>query len=53
MSKEKKLPLNKKFHPTDIKNWQDCADLKYRGNLTRWMEEVLNKAAERELKRIK
>jgi len=40
---QNKVPLAKKFHPTDIENWQSIADKKYRGNLTRWMEEVLNK----------
>lgn len=50
MSKQKKESLNKKFHPDDVKGWQECADKKFRGNLTRWMEDVLNRAAGKELK---
>lgn len=37
--------LNKRFHPDEITNWQKCADKKTKGNLTRWMEDVLNKEA--------
>lgn len=54
-----KTTLNKKFEEEHISMWQKCADKKDRaippskGNLTRWMMEVLNKQAEKELKDIK
>ena len=45
-----KTQINKKFHPEHVKNWQKAAKKQTSGNLTKWMEQELNKAAEKELK---
>lgn len=42
--KKKDTPLNKRFNSEDVKNWQLKANEKTGGNLTLWMELVLNKA---------
>lgn len=42
----KKL-LPKRFEPEDIKRWQKCADKQTRGNLSLWMDIVLNLAADK------
>lgn len=43
MTKKKKdKPLNKRFNSDDVKQWQQCANKLYKGNLTFWMEETLN-----------
>lgn len=49
MTRTVKKKENFRFHPDDKTLWQKCADIKHKGNLTRWMEEVLNKAAKKEL----
>lgn len=45
-------PLPKRFHTDNISDWQKCANKTHRGNLTRWMEEHLNRCAKKELKVI-
>ena len=43
MTKKKKdKPLNKRFNSDDVKQWQQCANKLYKGNLTFWIEETLN-----------
>jgi hypothetical protein len=39
-----KKQIGKRFNPEDIKKWQREADLTTKGNLTLWMETVLNNA---------
>lgn len=42
--KKNKEIFARRFHPDDILDWKKCADKKTRGNLTRWIEDTLNKA---------
>ena len=44
-----KILLPKRFEKTDIKRWQQIADKETRGNLSLWMDIVLNKAADKVL----
>lgn len=36
-----------KFDTIDKKRWQECADKRTKGNLTRWIEMVMNKSSDR------
>ena len=44
-----KKQLPKGFDEEDIKRWQKVADKETRGNLSLWMDIVLNKAADKVL----
>ena len=44
-----KKQLPKGFDEEDIKRWQQVADKETRGNLSLWMDIVLNKAADKVL----
>jgi hypothetical protein len=44
-----KKQLPKRFDEEDIKRWQQVADKETRGNLSLWMDIVLNKAADKVL----
>ena len=37
-----RIMLPKRFKIEDVKKWQEQANLHTKGNLTRWMENVLN-----------
>jgi hypothetical protein len=44
-----KVLLPKRFAAEDIERWQKVADKETRGNLSLWMDIVLNKAADKVL----
>ena len=44
-----KKQLPKRFEEKDIERWQKVADKETRGNLSLWMDIVLNKAADKVL----
>lgn len=44
-----KKQLPKRFNEEDIKRWQQVANKETRGNLSLWMDIVLNKAADKVL----
>jgi len=40
--KKRDKMLNKRFNSDDVKKWQEQANLQTGGNLTLWMENILN-----------
>lgn len=48
MKKKRDTMLPKRFNADDIKNWQKEANKTTGGNLTLWMENVLNNALKKQ-----